>query len=100
MFDAHRARQLTQEACGQGNVVFDEMLSRIETRITEVARSGKREIEDPFKQTAYGPRLSLSKDMMDSIKAEFVRRGFTWTHHPLPTGPYDPREVEYDTISW
>jgi len=100
MFDASKARQLTQEACGYGNAIFGEMVSRIEIRITDTARSGKREIDDLFKQTAYGPRLSLSKDMMDSIKAEFVRRGFTWTHHPLPVGPYDPREAEYDTISW
>jgi predicted protein tyrosine phosphatase len=84
MFDASKARRLTGEACGQGNAIFDEMMSRIETRITEIARLGKREIDDPFKQTAYGQRLSLSKDMMDSIRAEFVRRGFTWTHHPLP----------------
>lgn len=99
MFDATKAKQLTQKACGNGNPAFDEMMGRIEARITGAANSGKREIISPFKQTGFSP-IVLSQDMKDSIKAELVKRGFTWTHHPAPTEPYDPREVEYDTISW
>lgn len=44
MFDVNKARKLTQEACGEGSHIFDEMVARIENKITEVASSGKREL--------------------------------------------------------
>lgn len=99
MFDVRKARKLTEEACGEGNHIFDEMVSRIETRIVEVANSGKRELHDPLSQAGDPMPWALSNDTRNSIRVELEKRGFTWTHHPRLEGN-DPRECEYDTISW
>jgi hypothetical protein len=101
MLSANDARGLTQEACGAGNAIFDEMMAEIDRRVKEAAKGGKRELHDPLSQPDTEPMLPpLTADMRRSIQAELVRLGFEWTHHPRPAGSEDPRERDYDTISW
>jgi hypothetical protein len=104
MLNANDARGLTQEACGAGNAVFDEMMAEIDRRVREAAKDGKRELHHPLSQPDMGQShpipLPLTADMRRSIQAELARLGFEWTHHPRPAGSEDPREHDYDTISW
>ena len=105
MLNANDARGLTQKACGAGNAIFDEMMAEIDRRVREAAKDGRRELHHPLSRPDVDPMptmpLSLTADMERSIRGELERLGFEWTHHhPRPAGSEDPRECDYDTISW
>jgi len=101
MLSANDASGLTQRACGAGNTIFDEMMASIDRRVAEAAAAGKRELHHPLSQQVGDPMpLTLTADMKRSIRVELERLGFKWTHYPRPAGSEDPRECDYDTISW
>jgi hypothetical protein len=103
MLSANDARGLIQKACGPGNTIFDEMMASIDRRVTEAASEGRRELHHPLwvpPQEGNPMPPALTGDMEKSIRVELERLGFKWTHYPRPTGSDDPRECDYDTISW
>lgn len=92
--DANEARRITERALAPEADAVRPYVEHVLAKVAKAAGEGKREIAHPLGGIDYP-----TTDVRNAVRKALEAKGFTWTHHPDPGGG-DPRETEYDTLSW
>ena len=94
--NAEDARKLTKESLS--GKVIEPYLNFIYNKISEAAKNGRSEIHHPFSGVQSKSLKFPTSEVREATYQRLRMDGFTIIHTNVNSS--DPREVDYETISW